>query len=643
MQVGLYRLGLLTGHYRRLTRSDPVRDQVDQLKWLEKSSSLASSTVASFFKEHPELEKDCQEYAESILGGTCKIFGDHAVDVLGGRLNVAHHWTEFEAKKIPLPVDDIKFIWEPARLGWIFSLGRLAAFYKDEFLGKRCWTLLDGFFQSNPLNIGPNWMNGQEVALRILALAFFHEVFLDWPGMPENWEMILAQHVVNHARRIRPTLVYACSQQNNHLLVEAAGLYTAGVFLPSHPDANRWKKTGWQVFHQALDDQVNDDGLYAQYSTNYHRLMLQTALWMKSIATRNRDVFPETSNQKLAAATNWLNGLIMPKTGCVPNYGHNDGAYIIPLTGHPFEDYRPVGMAAGLFFLPRKLDAGAGDETYREMTLWFEWLAGCEIKKPDITDTVHPVDSYRKIVSGHATAILFAPQINRRPGQADLLHVGLFSKGQPVVLDPGTYRYNASKPWNNALACTRVHNTVSIFENDQMLRAGLFLWLDWPEVKWENELVGASQMAASHNGYSRFGVIHKRTVSAGQENVWKIIDEVLPQKQIDSPRPVDACVQWLLPDLAYDISPNGLSFQDDSRRIKITITSADDYENQDVDYQIIKAGTLLYSSQNLDIPADDIFNLGWYSPTYGEKEPAVSFRAFIRNRASIGFLTEIVV
>ncbi|NLF50157.1 MAG: hypothetical protein GX577_03390 [Leptolinea sp.] len=643
MQVGLYRLGLLTGYYRRLTRSAPVFDEVDHLKWLEQSSSLASSTVAIFFKEHPELEKDCQEYAESILSGTCTIFGDHPVDILGGRIVAAHHWTEFERKKISITVDDIKIIWEPARLGWIFSLGRFAAFNKDESLGKRGWTLLEGFFKLNPVNVGPNWMNGQEVALRILALAFFHEVFRDCPDMPDNWENILAQKVVDHARRIPPTLVYARSQQNNHLLVEAAGLYTAGVFLPSHPEADHWKKTGWQVFHQALEDQVNNDGLYSQYSTNYHRLMLQTALWMKAIATRNGDTFPETSNRKLAAATNWLNGLIMPQTGRVPNYGHNDGACIIPLTGHPFDDYRPVGMAAGDFFLPMPSVVGVGDETVREMTFWFEWLADSDIKKNEMTEPINPVHSYRKMVNSHSTAILFAPQINRRPGQADLLHLGLFSKGEPVLLDPGTYRYNANQPWNNALACTRVHNTVSVFEKDQMLKAGLFLWLDWPEVKWENELVGISQMAASHNGFSRFGVIHKRTVSVGQENEWKIIDEVLPQKPIDCPRPVDACVQWLLPDLAWDFSQNGLNFLDDSRRVNITITSAENYESQDIEYQIIRAGTLLYSSQNVDIPADDIFNLGWYSPTYGKKEPAVSFRAFVRNRSSIGFLTEIVV
>lgn len=642
LQVGLYRLGLTTGHYRRMTGKD-YKDDVDHLKWLEQGTSFERSAVAGFFQNHSKFEKECRENVEFILSGMCEIFGGQPVKIVDDTQNVSHHWTEFELKRIPLPVDDIKLVWEPARLGWVFAIARLAAFQKDPSLGTRSWALLEDFFRLNPTNFGPNWMNGQEVALRIFALVFFHEIFRNSSEMPENWKVILTQQVANHARRIPPTLVYARSQKNNHILVEAAGLYTAGVFLPSHPEAGYWRATGWKEFHQALNEQIDDDGTYAQYSTNYHRLMLQTALWMKSLAIRNGESFPDTSEKKLAAAANWLNGLIMPETGHVPNYGHNDGAYIFPLTGQAFDDYRPVAEAAERFFPTGRQEENTGSEEIPEMSLWFEWLADISDSKPDIKTVGLPIQSYRKLEIGRSKAILFAPNFNRRPGQADILHLELWADGMPLLLDPGTYRYNASGPWKNALACTRVHNTVTVFEEDQMQRAGLFLWLDWPRVIWDENKTTDNQMTAAHYGYSRFGVIHKRTVRSISEDTWQVWDEILPESPHGHQRPVDAYIHWLLPDLDWVITPTGLICQDKPGGYSISIKSMDTDLNDQIEYQMIKAGRLLYSNRNQDITEKDIFNLGWYSPFYGKKDPAVSFRAIVRNRSMIRFLTEIVV
>jgi hypothetical protein len=171
--------------------------------------------------------------------------------------------------------------------------------------------------------------------------------------------------------------------------------------------------------------------------------MLQVALWMKAVSLRAGDEFPEISSVKLAAATDWLAGLTMPETGRVPNYGHNDGAYILPLTGLPFHDYRPVLQAASRFFgLPDSYD------TMDEMTLWFEFLAG---KKAPSEQTIRPVveiRSYRKLVEGSTTVFIFAPEYHHRPGQADLLHTEIWRDGQPLLLDAGTFQYNAEPPWD---------------------------------------------------------------------------------------------------------------------------------------------------------------------------------------------------
>ncbi len=70
-----------------------------------------------------------------------------------------------------------------------------------------------------------------------------------------------------------------------------------------------------------------------------------------------------------------------------------------------------------------------------------------------------------------------------RPAQADQLHVELWWQGINIACDPGTYRYTAPPPWNNGLARTGVHNTVMVDGQEQMIRAGRFLWLDWAQAE----------------------------------------------------------------------------------------------------------------------------------------------------------------
>ena len=54
------------------------------------------------------------------------------------------------------------------------------------------------------------------------------------------------------------------------------------------------------------------------------------------------------------------------------------------------------------------------------------------------------------------------------------LNISLWHRGYNVALDPGTFQYNGLPPWDNGLARTLVHNTVSINYTDQMLQAGRF-------------------------------------------------------------------------------------------------------------------------------------------------------------------------
>jgi hypothetical protein len=142
----------------------------------------------------------------------------------------------------------------------------------DERYPKTFWQNTEYFLRSNPPYLGPHWSSAQEVAIRLVALAFALQVFSrSRQASPERLK-ILTRAIAIHAERIPPTLAYARAQNNNHLISEALGLYTASALLPEHPFASKWHSLGWKWLQHAIRTQIDQDGTYIQHSTNYHRL-----------------------------------------------------------------------------------------------------------------------------------------------------------------------------------------------------------------------------------------------------------------------------------------------------------------------------------------------------------------------------------
>ena len=269
--------------------------------------------------------------ADEIVEGRVRLFGGLPVPLNLTPPGDLTHWTDYARGKSAFsaappedyPIPDIKFIWEPARFGWAFTLGRAYHLTGDERYPAAFWHYFEIFQRDNPVNCGPNWESAQEVALRLIAFTFAAQLFADSAHSTANRQSQISQAIADHAERIPPTLVYARAQNNNHLLSEAAGLITAALALPEHPRAKRWAKLGWKWFNRGLETQIAADGAYMQQSTNYHRLMLQLALWVcqvagfKSQASRLNE--PATCNLQLA--TQWLLNLCDPVSGCAPSAG----------------------------------------------------------------------------------------------------------------------------------------------------------------------------------------------------------------------------------------------------------------------------------------------------------------------------------
>ncbi len=558
------------------------------------------------------------EEADEICAGQVRLFGGPPVLLQLTCPFPLEPWPAYEGHSWLGEAGDIKFTWEPARFGWALVLARAYAVSRQARYAQVFWDYTRLFFEANPPGLGPQWASAQEVALRLICLVFAWQIFKNVPGADLAAQSAeLSRIVAVHAARIPPSLGYARAQNNNHLLSEAAGLYTAGLALPAHPSANRWRSLGWRWFQRGLQQQIAPGGAYSQHSANYHRLMLQLGLWVKALADQAGQAFPGLSLERLSAAAGWLAGLLDPASGQAPNLGANDGALILPLSTQPFADYRPTLQAAGRAF-PAPQNAGPlfPPGPWDELGLWLALPPGQALRQ--LAPAPYPV---LRSPSGAAWASLRAEHFTSRPGHADQLHVDLWRAGQNLALDAGTYLYNAPPPWDNALVAAQVHNTVTINGQDQMQRAGRFLYLQPAQGSITERLAGPGgdweRLTARHTGYCRLGVWHVRSLARLGEN-WQVDDQLLPVAAL-GPQTYQARLHWLLPDLDWRLEPHpsGLSLflSSPSLHLELRLAAAG---AEPPAYLLARAGQRLAGAGEPDPTS------GWVSPTYGHKLPALS-------------------
>jgi hypothetical protein len=572
----------------RTSKKEPPHDLVTLKLSLPSKDDLKNILGA-------EADKLIKE-ADEIVAGKVRLFGGASQPLNLIPTQQPPHWTNCRATWIK--EQDIKIFWEAGRFGWATVLARAYHLSGNETYVEAFWQFTEDFLRANPPNQGVHWASAQEVSLRLVALVFCTHIFSPSPHTTPARVNLLKNALVAHARRIPPTLSYARAQNNNHLLTEAVGLYTAASVLPHHPKSSRWRKLGWKWFNHAIQTQITSDGAYIQNSANYHRLMLQAALWAVKIAERQNHSLPKETTNRLAAATQWLLTLLDEDSGGVPNLGANDGAYILPLTTCEFSDYRPVLQASAETFLGHK---PIPDGPWDEMTAWL-------CSKPAAIST-QPQPQLLRLDGKNSWAYVRSVERTNRHGHADQLHLDLWWRGHNIAQDAGTYLYNAPSPWENALRGADIHNTITINGQDQMTKAGRFLWLDWNQAKVTSPPTSA-RLAVEHNAYQKLGITHQRRVELSAQHTWVITDTIIASHREQT----EIRLHWLMPDWDWKLEDTALHLKSPHGTITLEVEA-----DCALTPSIARAGELLFGTGHIEP------HRGWVSPTYNQKIPALSF------------------
>jgi hypothetical protein len=505
--------------------------------------------------------------------------------------------------------EDIKLSWEAARFSWVFPLIQADILENNPVYFNTFKNLFHSFSQQNPQGMGIHWMSAQEVALRICAYAGFSHA-QEWDA---SFELELRTSIWQHAQRIPSTLLYARAQNNNHLLSETLGLYYAGNFFAETKSGQKWLQMGWRIFNKTLQSQIASNGTYIQQSMNYHRMMLTEALWFYKLASLTGKSLPPVTLEKLQAATHWLDQFVQPESGKTPNLGHNDGSLIFPLSTAPYDDYRPILNACQHCFMP---------QPYLLNLDYTCWLSLPETNQTKSAGFIQPIASLPILRSGNLQAYLRAETFNDRPAHADQNHLDLWFHGENIAMDAGTYRYTDLPPWNNGLAHTLNHNTLTLNDMDQMTWASRFLWLDWSKGQYLNH--GPNLVSAQNDGYKKLGVRHARQVTPEGQDECCVEDRIEAIKKNTN---IQHCtLHWLLPEGEWKIVHNQFELQKEDILVHLSLLWQNAGQMENASFNVFRCGELLHGSTKRSFPT-----LGWVSPTYNIKIPAISVVAEFEN------------
>jgi len=572
LRVVAYRVLKRVQFYRWRTPAQQYRECDDLLvaPRVEHSSTHGSTAVIA---------------ANEVIAGRQHLFGGEAFETgnppnwmrnpLTGAASdaFARHWSLIP--HFDLKFGDIKLVWELSRFAWLVLFARAYIQSGESRYIDRANEWVDDWMQNNPVNMGPNWMCGQETAIRLNHTLLANEL-LNPAGSSSTR---LNFFVTTHCQRIEATLQYAKGQSNNHVISEALGLIMGGTWLEKRSGVSgasrqgrRWREKGTRILEDSVNSLVMTDGSFAQYSTVYHRLLMDTLSIAEWWRLRTKlEGYSSTFYKKAQAATEWLHSFVDADTGDVPNLGGNDGALVYSLSDNGHRDFRPTVQLAGFLFCRKDF---YGMDRWGD-TLRILGLEGSTEHSVPSNQRLYPDGGFAVVRNpvGGSRAYLRFPNFKFRPSQSDLMHVDLWSDGINILRDGGTYGYASNEEDAHYFGGVQAHNTCQFDGRDQMPRLGRFLYGNWPATE-------SVQSSTTDNGcywsgrYTDYrGCSHARSVSC-EEGVWKIIDDLSGFKESAVLRwRVCPDVEWSLNESSIESSLASLSCSSESQFSRVELST----------------------------------------------------------------------
>ncbi len=435
---------------------------------------------------------------------------------------------------------DCKHVWEPNRHHQLVVLGRAYRVSGDVRFAKAIAEQLDSWLKQNPYGLGMNWRSGLELAIRLINWVWAYDLIKDSDSIDDALYGRFLDSVSRHIWEIDRKYSRG-SSVNNHLIGEAAGVFTAASYFKDMKNASSWRNKSREILIREIINQTYPDGGTMEQAVGYQMFVIQFFVIAGLIARETKQDFPESYWSRLEKMFEFINKLHEGGDN-IPKFGDCDDGYVLDIGSNPLSMKEWLAVGAALFGRDDFVISSGHIEPV-------EWLPGISVQDIRPTQKNRKCSSiafdqtgyyllqHGEVDSPERISVVFdcgplGMGTLAGHGHADSLSFTLRAFGRDILVDTGTYDYFSYPQWREYFRSTRAHNTIVVDNSNQSEMLGLFLWGRKAQAKclsWEPSDIGG-KVTGEHDGYSVLSdpVIHRRTIELdGSNRELTIYDDII--------------------------------------------------------------------------------------------------------------------
>jgi hypothetical protein len=511
---------------------------------------------------------------------------------------------------------NVKQIWELSRMHHLTVLAAAFSLSGDERYAVRTASHLRSWWAQNPFLSGVHWTSGIEAGIRLISWVWIRRLLDGWEGAAELFERneVACAQIWWHQHYLA-SFRSRGSSANNHVIAEAAGLLVAGLAFDLFEESSGWAEQGARVLEDELKSNTFPSGVNREMAFDYHGFVAELAV----VAAAEASLAGRPLSGELWGELYAMFDVVAATVDAnlrAPRYGDGDNGTALVLDPPVTERWSGL-LAVG--------------EALFESPAW--WPA----VHPTMTSTLLASMTGRRSAVGpdrrqghYADAGLTVLRSSPSDGEemwcrcdagphgflsiaahahADALAVEARFNGVDILADPGTYCYHGEPRWRNYFRSTLAHNTIEVGGRDQSTSGGAFLWSHQARsrlIELEQGVHGEIiAWSAEHDGYRILNppLCHRRSVRMLSRLRQLVIVDDLQSAGVHGLR----MPFHLGPDIdARLVGQNAeLTWVDGTSTRRATMSLPDG-----VSWSLHRGET------------DPV--LGWYSPSFGTKQPAWS-------------------
>jgi hypothetical protein len=428
---------------------------------------------------------------------------------------------------------DIVNAWLQGRLNQLIYLGKAYIITEDEKYVLHYIKLLNDFNSSNRFCTGVNWLNPAEVSVRLLNIVFSLSMIIHSDSISETHLNEFLRIILLHSIFIENNLNRDSSCYE--YLVGISSLAVSGIVLKDIDYGKKLIQLSYSRIEEAIRKVINPEGISNIRSVSYHPHIIEAFIITKASLEKAGLKLSGFFLERYSRMFDVLASLIR-QDGSVALIGETFIRRILPFS----ENKNSFPLAAGCIE-----QYNGRYKSFISSSEDLLFLKGGEAvnKFNEITPAEYPHISYGYVKSGifilrnddiHITidAAENSSGTKQTEGHNDILSFELFYKGNPVIIDSGTYSLFADADIRNQQRSVKSHNTLLIDDEEPAVLegiSGIKEDLTRPKItEWRSD-EKSDLLSVQHYAYARFAdpVVVKRIFRLRKElNIIRIRDEL---------------------------------------------------------------------------------------------------------------------